>query len=118
MGNLIKKLNRENFISQVKALHIDGWNIEDGVKVSTLNSILKKNNISYYSFEITNKCFDKYVTPNRNYPAMVYYCANQHMYWIGDKEKALSLIRGSQQMKFKIHSEMIQQYDDASKISF
>ena len=38
-GKLNKKLNRENFISQVKALHIDGWNIEDGVKVSTLNSI-------------------------------------------------------------------------------
>ena len=57
--NLIKKLNRENFTCQVKALHIDGWNIEDGVKVSTLNSILKKNNISYYPFDITNKCFDK-----------------------------------------------------------
>jgi len=79
---------------------------------------LKNNNIGYYSFDITNKCVDKFVSASRNYPPLVYYCANNHTYWIGDKDKALSLIRGSQQMQFKINSEMVQQYNESSTNMF
>ena len=33
----------------------DNWKLEDGVRTSTLNAILKTNNVSYYSFDILNK---------------------------------------------------------------
>jgi len=40
-GKLVKQLNRDNFISHIKAVETEGWNIQEGVKVSTLNCILK-----------------------------------------------------------------------------
>ena len=38
------------------------------------------------------------------------------MYWVGDKDKALSLTRKARDMESKINSEMIQQYEEASNI--
>ena len=119
-GPLLKKLSKDNFIQQCRATEksIDDvetgneWKVEDGVRVATLNTILKKHNISYYCFDITNKCFDKFVTSIRNYPPLVYYAVNNHMYWISNQEKALSLIRKQTEIDFKINSPMIQQHDE------
>ena len=93
----------------------DNWKLEDGVRTSTLNAILKTNNVSYYSFDILNKCFDKNIS-SRNYPCLVYYAVNNHVYWVGDKDKALSLTRKARDMESNINSEMIQQYEEASNI--
>ena len=75
-GKLNKKLSRDNFIKQcyeieTKNCNIDNalnfgldddkqWEIEYGVRTSTLNQILKKHDISYYTFDVCNNCFDKY----------------------------------------------------------
>ena len=127
-GHLNKKLSRNNFIKQCYELENgmnknsldqdteDSWKLEDGVRTSTLNAILKTNNVSYYSFDILNKCFDKNISHSRNYPCLVYYAVNNHMYWVGDKDKALSLTREARDMESKINSEMIQQYEEASNI--
>ena len=40
--------------------------------------------------------FLKYVRKSHNYEPLVYYAINNHMYWIADKNAALSLIRNSQ----------------------
>jgi hypothetical protein len=69
-----------------------------------LYEICKILNISVYSYDITSKCFLKYVSKNRNYPALVYYCVNAHMYWIENKEVALKLIRSAQSVEHKIKS--------------
>ena len=108
-GKLNKKRSRDNFIKQCHEIEdknqsIDNalnysidkerqWNIEDGVRTSTLNQILKTHDISYYTYDVCNRCFDKYISKNQNYPALVYYSVNNHMYWIGDQKKALSLTR-------------------------
>ena len=71
---------------------------------------------SYYSDDILNKCFAKHISNSRDYPCLVYYAANNHMYWVGDKDKALSLTRKARDMESKINSEMIQQYEETSNI--
>ena len=52
------------------------WSPQDGVSPKMLIDICEILDISHYSFDITNRCFLKYVSPNQNYPALVYYCLN------------------------------------------
>ena len=123
-GKLNKKLSRDNFIKQfydveAKRSNIDSalsfglddekhWEIEDGVRTSTVNEILKNHDISYYTFDVCNNCFDKYISKNQNYPSLVYYSVNNHMQWIGDGKKALSLTRTARDIESKIHTHMIE----------
>ena len=116
-GKLNKKLSRESFIQQCRDVEAttrsvsnglsygldddNEWDIEDVVRTSTLNHILKTHDISYYTFDVCNNCFDKYISENQNQPALVYYSVNNHMYWIGDKKKALSLTRTARDIESK-----------------
>ena len=81
-----------------------------------MNSISKSHNISYYCVDMINKCVDKFISPRRHHPPLVHYCATTHMYWVGDKDKALSLIRGGREIEFKINSDMIQQHSDSTNV--
>ena len=69
-----------------------------------LHKFLIKLNISYYAFDITNKCFDKYISTSRNYNALVYFCVNNHMYWVSDKSAALSLTCQARDVEIKMIS--------------
>ena len=80
------------------------WDISQGVSPKCLTFICKTLNISCYSYDITQKCFMKYVAPFRNYDALVYYCVNNHMYWISDQKAALCLIQGAADVEHKIKS--------------
>ena len=80
------------------------WDISQGVNPKCLTFICKTLNISCYSYDITQKCFMKYVTPCRHYDALVYYCINNHMYWISDQKAALCLIRRAADVEHKIKS--------------
>ena len=66
--------------------------------------ICKYFNISVYAFDITKQCFSKYISTSRNYPALVYYCINNHMYWISDREDVLSLTREARDIESKLKS--------------
>ena len=46
----------------------------------------KKHNISCYMFDIKNKLFDKYVAKYRNYPPLVCYIADGHIYLVENKD--------------------------------
>ena len=86
-------MKREHFIKQLyqvenNNLDLDHkWEISDGVRVSTLNAILKEYDISYYCLNIVDKIFDKYISTNRNYDALCYYALNDHMYLIDNLKK-------------------------------
>ena len=92
------------------------WKLEDGVSPHMLNEICKKLNISHYAFDITKQCFIKYISTSCNYPALVYYCVNNHMYWISDKKAAISLIRRSVSIEKKIKSICIEDDDTKTNI--
>ena len=49
----------------------------------------------------------KYISTNRNHPALVYYCVNNHMYWISDRAAALSLTRQAREVETKIKSVVL-----------
>ena len=81
--------------------------ISQGVRAKTLNWILRENDISYHSFDILNKRFDRHVSRHRNYPLLVYYAENDQMYYVGDRRAAMSLIQTSSFFETKINSEAI-----------
>ena len=80
------------------------WSLKDGVTPHMLLKICEKLDISHYSFDVTRKCFLKYVRKSHNYEPLVYYAINSHMYWVSDKNAALSLIRNSQDINTKFKS--------------
>jgi hypothetical protein len=83
------------------------WKLEDGVTPKMLYEICKILDISHYSYDITNKCFLKHIPKNRNYPALVYYCVNSHMYHVENKEVALKLAMGAKDIEHKIKSHVL-----------
>lgn len=79
-------------------------NKSDGITPEQLYYVCQQKDISHYAFDYTKQCFLKYVSKNRNYEALTYYCLNNHMYHIKDKEAALSLIRSAINVESKINS--------------
>ena len=60
------------------------WSLKDGVTPNMLLKICEKLDISHYAFDITRKCFLKYISKCHNYEPLVYYAVNNHMYWVSD----------------------------------
>ena len=87
----------------------DVWNISKGISPDMLKKICEIEDISHYCFDITRKCFSKYVSRNRNFKALIYYCINNHMYWISDKENAEALVKKARDVETKIKSHCIQE---------
>jgi hypothetical protein len=107
-GPLIKKLNRETLLRDItnfyhgsssaldEGVEVNNkytWAIEDGVTPLCIESLCKKYHISHYAYDICNKNFLKYVSKtSRNYPALVYYAVDNHMYLIKDQDLVKSLV--------------------------
>ena len=106
-GPLIKKLNRETLLRDITNFYngsssaLDegvevnnkySWSIEDGVTPLCIEFLCKKYHISHYAYDICNKNFLKYVSKTRNYPALVYYAVDNHMYLIKDQDLVKSLV--------------------------
>ena len=87
-GDQIKALRPENLIQRIydaeeasTGVHSDpDRRLVDGVRARTINGILKSPDISYYSYDIHTRCYDKFISKNRDYPALVYYSAHNHTY--------------------------------------
>lgn len=79
-------------------------NKTDGITPEQLYFVCQQKDIAHYSFDYTKNCFLKHVSKNNNYPALVYFAVNNHMYHVKDKDMALSLIRSAVSIKNKINS--------------
>ena len=93
----------------------EAWSIKDGVSPQMLKQICELEDISHYCFDITRKCFSKYVSRHRNFPALIYYCINNHMYWVSDKDKANALVKKARDIETKIRSQCIKEEDQVQK---
>lgn len=87
--------------------------LDDGVTPRMDTAFCEAHDISTYGFDMHDKCFTKYVSKGRNYPPLVYYCVNNHMYHITDNENVMSLVRSSQPTEHKIVTKNFQ--DDNKK---
>lgn len=119
----IKRLTVEYFnqlISQIRGAKDNGLDfgldespvvyVNEGVTPTELMEVCKTLHISMYAYDITNKNFLKFVVPasQQNYPPLVYYAVGNHMYLIGDKQKAISLIRKAANTESKIKSIVLE----------
>ena len=84
------------------------WNPSHGVSPKMVNYVCKKLNISCYAFDITKNCFLKHITKNRNYDALVYYCVNNHFYFISDKKEVLKLTATARDIETKIKLSIVE----------
>jgi len=82
------------------------WSIADGICPDCVEYICRHFNISCYAFNVMNKCFAKYISTGRNHPALVYYCVNNHMYWISQKEAVQALVRQAREIEINMTSKM------------
>lgn len=89
----------------------------DGITPDQLHYVCKKKDISHYAFDVTKKCFLKYVSKNRNYQALVYYAINNHMYHVKNPETALSLIKSAVDIETKINSIYFEQEESTNIFS-
>lgn len=89
----------------------------EGISSEQLLYVCKKKDISIYAFDVTKKCFIKYVSKNRNYKALVYYAINNHMYLVND-EIGQSLIKSSIDIETKINSIFFDEDNEETKNIF
>ena len=89
------------------------WIPADGVSPKMLFEICQILKISHYAFDVTNKCFLKYVSEkNHSYPALVYYAVNDHMYHIKDANAVKKLVSKTISIENKINSSIFSNADD------
>ena len=85
-----------------------GCNKDDGRSSLMIEHVCKVKDISMYGFDVQRKCFIKHISKNRNYPALVYYCINNHMYHIIDNAEVKSLIESAKSIESKLNSIMFE----------
>ena len=86
----------------------EGCNKDDGRSSLMIEHVCKVKDISMYGFDVQRKCFIKHISKNRNYPALVYYCINNHMYHIIDNAEVKSLIETAKGIESKLNSVMFE----------
>ena len=93
----------------------EAWNIKDGVSPDMLKNICMREDISHYCFDITRNCSSKHISKNRNFPALIYYCINNHMYWISNRQEANTLVQQAKDTETKIKSQCIKEDETKKK---
>jgi 5-methylcytosine-specific restriction enzyme A len=124
-SSYIKTITRDYVLSLFTAFHqclyfkenYESWNVKDGVTPAMIKMFCEKHDISVYGFDLLKTCFSKYISKSRNYPALVYFSSNGHMYLVNDQENALCLIRSAVDIEHKINTKIYyekeeKQFDD------
>ena len=108
-GDQINALRGNKLIERIANLKNSYWQVAAGVRARTINGILKSHDISYYSYDINTRCVDKFISKNGNYPALVCYSVNNHMYIDQERKKAQSLIERAKDIETNIKTYMIEE---------
>jgi len=89
----IKKITIEYIRNLASEYYKNDWTYEKGYTAKFIKYFCENHNISMYAFDITNKCFFKYVTKShRKYPALFFYAMNNHMYLVKNEEKCKQMM--------------------------
>ena len=92
------------------------WKPEDGVTPKGVNFLCRYYNISHYAYDMTNRCFLKFVAPHRNHHALIYFFVGNHMHWVSDKKAAHSLVMRARDVEINMNSNMFEVEDHKENI--
>jgi hypothetical protein len=81
---------------------------EDGRSSAMLHHVCVTKDISMYAFDAKKRCFLKHLSKSQNYKALVYYCINNHMYHIIEKDEVKSLVETAKAIETKINSDLFE----------
>ena len=84
--NFCKKYYKQNASPLDFDLDVQEWSEEDGIDSNCIQSFCQYYDISHYCYDITNSCVLKYVSKSQNHEALFYFCINEHMYLVRDKD--------------------------------
>ena len=87
----IPSLTRDYLYEILEIDSIDQLKIKGGVTPIQIQKFCKRYDISHYALNLDKECFLKYVSSNKNYPALIYYSIGNHMYPVVDQATRKSL---------------------------
>ena len=92
-NNKRKVFTKEDMLKDFNRFNKTGKQLDykDGVTPHMLMEWCKKYKITCYMFDIKKKMFDNYISPSRNYPPLMFYSVDEHMYLIEDEETLKSI---------------------------
>ena len=90
---------------------------QDGRSSEMLHHVCVKKDISMYAFDLKKRCFLKHISKSQNYRALVYYCANNHMYQIIDKDEVKSLVETAKSIEYKLNTDLFENEEAESIFS-
>ena len=71
----------------------EGLKKEDGVSPNMLLYACQTLKIPFYAFDVRGQRICKYSNSDSNYPVLICYCANEHMYLVTDKDEIASIVK-------------------------
>lgn len=80
----------------VKETEKANYKIFSGRNVIEIDAFCSHYKISHYAIDVTNKVFHKTVFNNSNYPALMYYMIDEHMYPVEDKKIRQHIVKVNQ----------------------
>jgi hypothetical protein len=87
---------------------------EDGRSSAMLHHVCVTKDISMYAFDAKKRCFLKHLSKSQNYKALVYYCINNHMYHIIERDEVKSLVETAKAIETKINSDLFEQNESTN----
>lgn len=90
---IIKDLINVSFNLNLEGIDAKEHIIKNGITSNQLLNYCKHKKVSLYGLDMTNKTFIKYISPVRNYSAIIYILANNHMYPVVDQKTRETIIK-------------------------
>ena len=80
----------EEEFRSISSIHSDmfinmDWKLSKGITNKMLKIWCENKKISMYGMDLDGKVFIKHIVQRSQYPALIYYCVNKHMYVVTDK---------------------------------